>query len=138
MFIWSQIKSFHQNLFLTSNLKTSFEKVSQYCQLNSNMSKEKLYTCSFGHKLSHFVSTYSWPKIKKMSFRKVSTIDQLNTEMISENWNLCSFGHKLSHFVRSCSWPPLKKLQLQKFINVLNSIRICPQKNYKDVQIVFN
>ena len=37
VFIWSQIKSFCHNLFLTSNPKTSFAKVSTFDQLNMNM-----------------------------------------------------------------------------------------------------
>ena len=70
MFIWSKIKSFRHNLFLSSNQKTLFTKVSAFDQLNTEMISENWNVCSFGHNLSHFVTTYSWPPIKKLLFKK--------------------------------------------------------------------
>ena len=57
--ISSQIKSFRHNLFLTFNLKTFFTKVSPFGQLNYKVPSEKLNKYSYGHKISHFVTTYS-------------------------------------------------------------------------------
>ena len=66
VFIWSQIKSFCHKLFLTSYPKTYFTKLSTFDLLNAEMISENWNVCSFGHKLSHFVTTCSWPPIKKL------------------------------------------------------------------------
>ena len=50
VFIWSQIKSFRHILFLNSNKKTSFTKVSTFDQLITKRPSEKWNGCSFGHK----------------------------------------------------------------------------------------
>ena len=50
VFIWSQIKSFRHNLFLTSNPKTSLIKVSLFAQLDTEMISENWNMCSFGLK----------------------------------------------------------------------------------------
>ena len=51
--IWSQIKSFQHNLFLTFNIKTSFTKVFTFDQLNMKIISENWNVFSFGHKLSN-------------------------------------------------------------------------------------
>ena len=70
VFIWSQIKSFCHNLFMTPNLKTYFAKVSQVGQINENMPSEKWNQCSFGHKRCNFVTTFSWPPTQKLLVQK--------------------------------------------------------------------
>ena len=79
VFIWSQIKSFRHNLFMTSNQKTYFTQVSTFDQLNKKMSTEKLKWVLFRHNL--FLTSN-----QKNCFTKVSTLDQLNMKMPSESF----------------------------------------------------
>ena len=96
--VWSH-SAFSQTLYsvtlciMTSDLKTSFAKVSQCGQINVNIK-------SFRHDL--FLTSNP-----KTSVAKVSAFDQLDMKMISENWSVCLFDHKLIHFVTTCSQPPI-------------------------------
>ena len=74
MFIWSQIKLFRHNLFLTTKQNNYFSKVSALDQLNTEMISENLNECSFGHEISHFITTCSWPPIKNFFCKSFSIL----------------------------------------------------------------
>ena len=70
MFIWSQNKSFRHNLIPTSNLIAYLTKVSPFYLLCYKTHWAKLKIGSFGHKLSHFITTWCWPQIQKLLYKK--------------------------------------------------------------------
>ena len=106
---------------------SSFTTVSRFNQSNTKFPSEKWNSCSFGQKLIHFVTTCSWPPIKKLFLHKFLHLINWIKKCPQKNWNGCSFGHKSSHFVTTCSWPPIKKIVLQKFLHWINWIWKWPQ-----------
>ena len=146
--IWSRIRSFRHSLFLNSNSKTYFTKVSTFDQLNMKMISENWNACSFRHKLNNFVKTISFSPIWKFLLLKFCQFGQFNENMTSGKLNQCLIGHKLSHFdtfghrlgyfVTAYSWPPIQKLLLQKFLHLINWIWKWYQKTEMRVHFVTN